>query len=252
LGEVGHAWIVAGDGAAPSEDELLLKVHSTDSRANPTDSPGRSGSTLRSTFPWRNTLPGGHPDGEHGSPRPLRWLIIVVTVIVVLTVGWPVVSRAVSDDQPVAAGRPLSIGPAPAQSATFTPGRDWTVRSAETDPILHWSLSDGPVDVTVLWVMVISPSQVGRLWPGLQSGLLVGDASARLGRPASFTSADGSKGLTGTLTANDRAGEAAVFPGPARHFAIEIVSVAPVQDGAAARAAAALLARSLRFPAAAQ
>ena len=172
--------------------------------------------------------------------------------MVVLTVGWPLVSLAVSDDQPVAVGQPLSIGPVRAQSATFTPGRDWSVRSAETDPILHWSLSDGPVDVTVLWVMVISPSQVGRLWPGLQSGLLVSDASARLGRPASITSAAGGKGLTGTLTANDRAGEAAVFPGPARDFAIEIVSVAPVQDGAAARAAAALVARSLRFPAAAQ
>jgi hypothetical protein len=194
----------------------------------------------------------GHPDREHGSPRPLRWLIVVVTVIVALTVGWPVVSLAVSDDQPVAAGLPLTIGPDSAQSATFAPGRNWVVRSAETDPILHWSLSDGPVDVAVVYVMVISPSQVGRLWPGLQRGLLVGDASARLGRPASFTSAAGSKGLSGTLTANGRAGQAVVFPGPAGNFAIEIVSVAPVQDGAAARAAAALVAGSLRFTVAAR
>jgi hypothetical protein len=201
---------------------------------------------------WRNTLPSGHPDREHGSSRPLRWLLVVVTVIVALTVGWPLVSRAVSDDQPVAAGVPLSIGPDSAQSATFTPGRNWVVRSAETDPILHWSLTDGPVELAVIWVMVISPSQVGRLWPGLQSGLLVGDGSARLGRPASFTSAAGNKGVTGALTANDRAGEAVIVPGPARDFAIEIVGVAPVQDGAAARAAAALVARSLRFPAAAK
>ena len=197
-------------------------------------------------------MPSGHPDREHGSPRRLRSLIIVVTVIVVLTVGWPLVSLAVSDDQPVAAGQPLTIGPDGAQSATFTPGRNWVVHSAETNPILRWSLSDGPVDVAVIYVMVISPSQVGRLWAGLQSGLLVGDASARLGRPASVTSADGSKGLTGTVTASDRAGQAAVFPGPNGEFAIEIVSAAPVQDGAAARAAAALVARSLRFPAAAR
>jgi hypothetical protein len=194
----------------------------------------------------------GHPDREHGSPRTLRWLIIVVAVIVVVTVGWPVVSLAVSDDHPVAAGQPLTIGPDSALSATFTPGRDWVVRSAETDPILHWSLSDGAVDVAVVYVMVISPSQVGRLWPGLQSDLRLGDGSARLGRPAGITSAAGSSGLTGTLTANDRAGQAAVFAGPSGKFAIEIVSVAPVQDGAAARAAAALVARSLRFPAAAQ
>ena len=197
-------------------------------------------------------MPSGHPDREHGSPRTLRWLIIVVAVIVVVTVGWPVVSLAVSDDHPVAAGQPLAIGPDSALSAVFTPGRDWVVRSAETDPILHWSLTDGAVDVSVVYVMVISPSQVGRLWPGLQSDLQLGDASARLGRPASITSAAGSSGLTGTVTASDRAGQAAVFPGPAGKFAIEIVSVAPVQDGAAARAAAALVARSLRFPAAAQ
>jgi len=194
----------------------------------------------------------GHPDSEYGSTRPLRWLLVVVTVIAVLSVGWPAVSRAVSDNQPLAAGQPLTIGPDSAHSATFAPGQNWVVRSAETNPVLHWSLSDGPVDVTVVYVMVISPSQVGRLWPGLQSGLRLGDASARLGRPAGFTSAAGSKGLTGTLTANGRAGQAAIFPGPDGTFAVEIVSVAPVQDGAAARVAAALVARSLRFPAAAQ
>jgi hypothetical protein len=197
-------------------------------------------------------LPSGHPDREHGAPRPLRSLIIVVTVIVVLTVGWPLVSLAVSDDQPVAAGQPLTIGPGGSHSATFTPGRDWAVHSAETNTIERWSLSDGPVDVTVAYVTLISPSQVGGLWPGLGRTLLLGDASARLGRPATFTSADGGKGLTGTVTANDWAGQAAVFPGPSAGFAIQIVSVAPVQNVAAARAATALIARSLRFPAAAQ
>lgn len=197
-------------------------------------------------------MPSGHPDREHGSPRPLRWLLVVITVIVALTVGWPLVSRAVSDDQPVAAGQPLTIGPAGAHSATFTPGRNWVIHSAETDPTLRWSLSDGPVDLTVAYVLVISPSQVGRLWPGLASTLLLGDGSARLGPPATLTSAHGGTGLTGTVTANDWAGQAAVFPRPADDFAIEIVGVGPVHDDAIARAATALVARSLRFPAAAQ
>jgi hypothetical protein len=108
------------------------------------------------------------------------------------------------------------------------------------------------VDVAVAYVTLISRSQVGRLWPGLGRTLLLGDASARLGRPATFTSADGGKGLTGTVTANDWAGQAAVFPGPSAGFAIQIVSVAPVQNVAAAQAATALVARSLRFPAAVQ
>jgi hypothetical protein len=201
-------------------------------------------------------LPSGHPDREHGSSRPLRWLLVVIGVIVALAVGWPVVSLAVSDDQPVVAGQPLTIGPAGAHSATFTPGPDWTVHSAESDSVEHWSLSDGPVDVTVVYVLVISPSQVGRLWPGLESTLLLSDASARLGPPATVTSADGAKGLTGAVTANGWAGQAAVFPGPAAGpddgFAVEIVGVGPVQDRAAAQAATALVARSVRFPAAAQ
>jgi hypothetical protein len=199
-----------------------------------------------------DTVPSGHPDREHRSPRPLRWLIIVVTVIVVLTVGWPLVSLAVSDDQPVAAGRALTIGPGGSHSATFTPGPDWTVHSAETNTVERWSLSDGPVDVAVAYVTLISRSQVGRLWPGLGRTLLLGDASARLGRPATLTSADGGRGLTGTVTANDWAGQAAVFVGPGAGFAIQIVSVAPVQNVAAAQAATALVARSLRFPAAAR
>ena len=197
-------------------------------------------------------MPSGHPDREHGSPRPLRWLITVVAVIVALTVGWPLVSLAVSDDQPVAAGQPLTIGPGGSHSATFTPGPDWTIHSAETNTIERWSLSHGPVDLAVDYVTLVSRSQVDRLWPGLQRALLLGDASARLGRPATFTSADGGRGLTGTVTANDWAGQAAVFVGPDADFAIEIVSVAPVQDVAVARAATALVARSLRFPAAAR
>jgi hypothetical protein len=175
-----------------------------------------------------------------------------VTVIVVLTVGWPLVSLAVSDDRPVAAGQPLTIGPGGSHSATFTPGPDWAVHSAETNTIERWSLSDGPVDVAVAYVTLTSPSQVGRLWPGLQSVLQVGDGSARLGRPAAVSTADGSQGLTGTVTANGWAGQAAVFPRPGANFAIEIVSVAPVPDRAGAQAATALVARSLRFAAAAQ
>jgi hypothetical protein len=199
-----------------------------------------------------DTLPSGHPDREHGSPRPLRWLIIVVTVIVVLTVGWPVVSLAVSDDQPVAAGRPLTIGPGGSHSAAFTPGPGWAVHRAETNTVESWRLSDGPVDLTVAYVILLGPSQVGRLWPGLQRTLLLGDASARLGRSATFISADGGQGLTGTVIANDWSGQAAVFARPDADFAIEIVSAAPVRDRAAAQAATALVARSLRFPAAAQ
>ena len=106
-------------------------------------------------------MPSGHPDREHGSPRPLRSLIIVLAVIAVLTVGWPLVSRAVSDSQPVAAGQPLTIGPGGSDAATFTPGPDWAVHNAETNTVEDWSLSDGPVNLTVAYVTLLGPSQAG-------------------------------------------------------------------------------------------
>jgi hypothetical protein len=193
----------------------------------------------------------GRPDGEHGSPRPLRALIVVVTVMAALTVGWPLVSRAVSDSQPVTAGQPLIIGSG-TRSATFTPGPDWVVHNAHSNLMQYWSLSDGPVDVSVVFVLLLNRSQVSRLWPGLQKTLQLSDGSARLGSTTTITSATGVRGLAGPLTARDWAGQAAVFPSPTENFAIELVSVAPPPDRAAAVAAAALVTRSLRFPAAAQ
>jgi len=192
-------------------------------------------------------LHSGHPDAGRGSPRTLRWLIVVVTVLLLLAVGWPLVSLAVSDDQPAAAGQPLAIGPGGDRSVTFTPGPNWVVHNAGTNPIERWSLSDGPVDVTVIYVTLLGRSQVGRLWPGLLSILRLGDASARLGRPATVTSLAGDRGLTGPLTANDWAGQATLFASPKAQFAIEFVSVAPVGDRAAALAASALVARSVLF-----
>lgn len=167
----------------------------------------------------------------------------------VLTAGWPLVSLAVSDDQPAAAGQPLPVGPDRNHSAQFTPGRGWVIRSAETDPNQAWILRRGPVDLSVTYVTLASPSQAGDLWPALQNILRLANPSPRLGKPAPLISPQG-KGLTGTVTENGRAGQAAVFPAPTEDFAIEIVSVAPVKNSPAARVAAAQVVRSLRFPAA--
>lgn len=194
----------------------------------------------------------GHPEREPGSLRPLRALIVVVAVMAALTVGWPLVSLAVSDNQPVVAGQPLIIGQGASHSAIFTPGSTWVVHNARTNLMQYWSMSDGPVDVSVVYVLLLNRSQVSRLWAGLQKTLQLSDGSARLGSPAGVISAAGVRGTAGPVTANDWAGQAAVFPSPTANFAIEVVSVAPPPDRAAAVAAAALVTRSLRFPAAAQ
>lgn len=188
--------------------------------------------------------------GRLGLSRRVRWLIAVVGVMAALTAGWSLVSLAVSDNRPAAAGQPLTVGPDSTHSAQFTPGRGWVIRSAETDPNQDWVLRRGPADVSVTYVTLASPSQAGQLWPGLQDILRVDDPSARLGRPTVLTSTQDGKGVSGTVTGNGRAGDAAVLPGPAEDFAIEIVSMAPGQDRPAAQAAALQVIRSLRFPAA--
>jgi hypothetical protein len=168
--------------------------------------------------------------------------------MVLLAAGWPLASRAVSGNQPAAAGAPLTIGLDSTHSAQFTLGRGWVIRSAETDPKQQWVLRRGPVDMSVTYVTLVNPSQAGQLWPGLQNILRLGASSAQLGQPAPLTSPQGGNGLTGTVTVNGRAGQAVVFPAPGEDFAIEIVSVAPTENGQAARTAAAQVVRSLRFP----
>jgi hypothetical protein len=187
-----------------------------------------------------------HPDREHGSPRPLRALIVVVAVMATLTFGWPLVSLAVSDNRPVTPGQTLFIGSG-TRSAAFTPGPDWVAHNAHTSLLEYWSLSDGPVDVSVIYVLLLNRNQVGRLWPGLNRILRLNDGSAQLGTPASVSIGDGVRGLSGPVTANDWAGQAAVFPSPNDDFAIELVSVAPPADRAAAVADEAQVSQSLWF-----
>jgi hypothetical protein len=181
--------------------------------------------------------------------RRVGWLLAVVGVMAVLAGGWPLVSWAVSGDQPSAAGQVLTIGPGGSDSAQFNPGPGWVIDRAVSDPLQGWRLERGRVDVTVLYVMLLSSSQAGRLWPGLGNILRLGDPSARLGRPVALAGSPAGAGLTGPVTENGRAGQAAVLPDAAADFAVEVVSAAPAGDSAAARATTALVVRSLRFPA---
>jgi hypothetical protein len=188
-----------------------------------------------------------------GGARRVGWLVAVVGLIAALAAGWPLVSAAVSGSQPAAAGQVLTIGTG-ADSAQFTPGPGWVIRTAHSDPAQGWSLEHGPVRVSVVYVLLLSPSQAGRLWTGLGQTLRLGGPSARLGTPAALTSASGlarRAGLTGPLSAIGLTGQAVIIPDAAERFAVEIVSVAPAGDAAAARGGAAQVAGSLRFPAAA-
>ena len=184
--------------------------------------------------------------------RRIRELVLVVAVIAALTAGWPLINLAVSDRQPVPAGRTMSVGPNTAQSARFTLGPGWSVQSAATDPRQEYVLRHGAEEMSLMYVTLASPAEAVHLWAGLRKVLSLGDASARLGKPRQITSARGRKGLTGLVTEDGRRGRAMIYPAPAGNFAIEMVSLGPRGAPPAGLAAALRVALSVMFPAAAR
>jgi len=179
----------------------------------------------------------------------IRALITVIAVVVALTAGWPLLNLTVSDNQPLAAGERLSIGPDTRHYAQFMVGADWSVRSSESDPKQVYSLRRDGVNMTVAYVTLISRVQAAHLWAGLLNILRVSNAAARLGKPATVTDAQGSKGLTGAVTEDGFSGTATIFPDLAAGFAIEMIILAPPSAAAAGRTDAQQVVRSIRFPA---
>ena len=193
-----------------------------------------------------------HPAAGLGPSRRVRGLVTVIAVMVALTAGWPLLNLTVSDNQPVAAGERLSVGPDSAHSARFTVGTDWSVLSSESDPKRAYSLRRGGMDMTVTYVTVPSSSRADRLWSGLRDILRVSSAAFRLGRPAPVKDPQGAEGISGVVTENGREGTATIYPDLSEGFAIEMVMLAPRSATAASRAAARQVIRSIRFPPAPQ
>lgn len=172
----------------------------------------------------------------------------MIAVVVALTAGWPLLNLTVSDNQPLAAGERLSVGPDSRHYARFMVGAGWSVRSSESDPKQVYSLRHDGVTMTVAYVTLIGRPRAAHLWAGLLDILRVGYAAAQLGKPATVTDAQGGKGITGTVTEDGRSGTATIFPERGAGFAIEMIFLAPRSATAASRADAQQVVRSIRFP----
>jgi hypothetical protein len=193
----------------------------------------------------------GQPPGAPTPRARLRWLVAVVTVMAVLTAGWPVLNSAVSDNLPLAGGTAIRIGPGGPNSAAVRVGRGWSLRPAESNPARGYSLRRGAAAVSIAYVRLASRSQAPRLWDGLRAILRIRDPGLRLGAPSAITSRQGRTGLTGALTSRGAAGAATIFVGPSGIFAIQMIVLAPRNPhGEAALDAIGMFVRSLVFPAA--
>jgi hypothetical protein len=183
-----------------------------------------------------------------GSLR-LRWLLIVVAIMAVLTAGWPLINIAVSDNSRIAANSKLSVGPSRKNSAQVTVGPGWLMQSAQSDPREAYSLRRGGVTLSIIYVDLLSRSDVDGLWQGMAQLLRISYPGTSLSRPVRVTSVHGYPGATGLITSRTTRGTAAVFADQQRQFAVEIVITAPRRTPVANLVAAQRIMRSVLFAA---
>jgi hypothetical protein len=190
------------------------------------------------------------PPGTATPRSRLRWLVLVVAVMAVLTAGWPLLNTLVADEQHLRAGAMLRVGPGGKDSASVRVGPEWELRPAETDPRQGYALRRGAALATISYDTVPQGYHAAQIWPGMRRLMLVSYPAASFSRPVAVTSGEGREGLTGTVTAPGLTGILTILVGPSGTFAISLMVVCPRSDAAAATAANALFLRSMRFPAA--
>jgi hypothetical protein len=182
-------------------------------------------------------------------PRAGLAVAAVAAVIVLVTAGFPLASAALPDQQPLAAGTVLVIGPGQAHSARLTVGRGWALLKAESNQDQLDSLRLGAVQLTVAYIALLDRGQAGDLWAGLNRIIRSGHPGSRLGAARLMADVPGEVEDTGSLTGGGLTGQAEVLADPPLDFAIEITALAPQGADAAGLRAAALVARSLRIAA---
>ncbi|HUB37341.1 MAG TPA: hypothetical protein VMA72_00655 [Streptosporangiaceae bacterium] len=189
------------------------------------------------------------PPGSASPRARLRWLLIVVAVMALLTAGWPLLNAAVADNQNLAAGS-IRIGPGGRNSADIRIGAGWTLRPAQSDPRQDYVLHRGAVAVSIGYVSLADAEQTAGAWSGLRRVFRVTNPGVRLGRPSAVTNGQGLPGLSAIATGARVSGTVTDFVGPSGAYAIRIVVLAPRDAKLLTAATSLLLIRALRFPAA--
>lgn len=159
-----------------------------------------------------------------GSAR-LRGLAIIIAVMAVLTAGWPLLNRVVTDHQRLAPHSRLALGPSRKNSAVVTIGPGWVMQPGESNPRLVYVLKRGQVKMAIAYATLINNRQVDNLWAGLREVVQVSHPGATLSAPKPIQAMHGSSGDIGLVRGPDLVGTASVFAGPSRRFAIEMIVV---------------------------
>jgi hypothetical protein len=157
----------------------------------------------------------------------VRWLVIVIAVMILLTGGWPLINTAVSNRHPLKPGERLMIGPGHGKSGQIMVGPGWSLLSAASNPLYGYTLRHGAVLMSVNYISLVNSGQAQHLWAGLRQLLLVTNPGTRLGRPGSIISTYGHSGSIAMVSGKRMTGSAAIFVDPSRDFAVEMIMLAP-------------------------
>lgn len=177
----------------------------------------------------------------------LRWLVIIVAIMALLTAGWPLLNATVANRNALAAGTKLNVGASPSSSAEVTVGRGWSELSAQSNPRHEYVLRRGEVRLSIAYVALAGGHQVPQLWSGLRAVLRISYPGASLGQPANVLGARGYRAFTGRLVDNQMVGTVSAVSAPSGRYAIEMITLAPRGVGPAMRVAALQIMRSLLF-----
>jgi hypothetical protein len=179
----------------------------------------------------------------------VRWLVIIVGVMALLTVGWPLLSLAITNRSPIAPLTTLTVGPGRGDAARFTVGPGWSMLPSDTNPRMYYTLRRGGLDMSVTYVSMANGAEAHHLWTGLDNVIRVDHPGIILGKPSPITTAQGREGMTSTLTGAGHSGTATVLALPSRDFAVELVMVGPSHVSPANLMATMVVIRSVVFPA---
>src|SRR5215475_2202778 len=115
----------------------------------------------------------------------------------VLTAGWPLLNRVVSDHQRLAANSKLVVGPSRKKSAIVTVGPGWSLRAGESNPRLVYLLQRGPAMMTIAYASLVDNQQVDDLWAGMRAVVELHHPGATLSRPLPIRTIHGAEGDMG-------------------------------------------------------
>jgi hypothetical protein len=176
----------------------------------------------------------------------LRWLVIVVAVMAVLTAGWPLLNTSVANRHPLAAGSRLTVGTSPS-SGVVTVGAGWSLLSDQSNPTQGYLLQRGNLQLSITHVGLLNRVQLPQMRRGLMRILSVSNPGIRFSKPAFITTRDGLRAITTVVTGGRQIGTATIVRGPSGTFGIVMLALAPRGTSGALHAAAARVMVSLRF-----